>query len=818
MKTIFIPLIACILISINLTAQDKSRKELKGDRYTFNYDYDKAIKNYNKTKNLTVDGQRALAESYHKLDQNKLAEETYAKMIGADIDIIPEDYYNYAMVLKMNGKYAESNQWMDQFAAIRTNDLRALDYLTNKSRLADLQIDNGEVYIEHQTMNTDALEFGTAYYDDKVVFASTRTHRKLCVSKYNWTNKPFWSMYVSEVEDGQMKTPERFAKALNGKLHDGPVSFSNQDTYMAFTRNHYRDRSKDKVVELQIWFSQLTDGKWSKPEPFTHNNPAYSVGQPSLTTDGNTMYFTSDMPGGYGGMDIYKTTKDMDGEWGYPVNLGDKINTEGDEMFPFFESTSETFLFSSNGRFGLGGLDIFISQLSGTGFSTAYNPGSPLNTQSDDFAAIVDDAMSQGYFSTNRAGGSGGDDIYSLTLKDPDVTFTVSFPDDVPVIRKIRETFPLRNYVFFNSGSTEIPDRYVSLNKAQVKDFKEDQLEEFTSKHPAGRSVRQMNVYYNVINILGNRMYKFPDATITLVGSSEKGIKDAEAMAKSVKSYLVNTFGIEENRIKIEGRDKPKLPSEQVGGIKELALLREGDQRVSIESTSPAILMEFQSGPEAPLKPVEIITVLEEPMRENYVAFQVAGAKRALTSWSMDIKNEKNAVQHYGPYTEENVNINRLSVLNNQPKGNYKATMTGKTKMGKTVTKEALFDMTLAITPKVEEVMRFSIIYEFDDDKAILIYEKYLTEIVTPKVPANGKVIIRGYTDVIGDVDHNQKLSLARANDVRKIMEASLKNANRTDVKFEVSGHGEDESSSPFENKYPEERFYNRTVIIDIVP
>ncbi len=817
MKTLFIPLIACILISLNLTAQEKSRKELKGERYSFNYSYDKAIKTYTNTENLSVDGQRALAVSYHKVDQNRLSEETYAKMIGAGIDIIPEDYYNYAMVLKINGKYTESNQWMNQFAAIEPNDLRVLDYLANKHKLADLQKNNSEIYIEHQTMNTDALEFGTAYFNDQVVFASTRTNRKIFVSKYNWTNKPFWSMYVSEVEDGQMKTPEPFAKKLNGKLHDGPVSFSNQDTFMAFTRNHYRDRSKDKVVELQIWFSSLIDGKWSKPEPFTHNNTEYSVGQPCLSADGNTMYFTSDMPGGYGGLDIYKSTKDVAGAWSFPVNLGDKINTEGDEMFPFFESNSGTFLFSSNGRFGLGGLDIFVSQLSGTGFSAPYNPGSPLNTQFDDFAAIVDDKMGQGYFSTNRTGGSGGDDIYSLTLKDPDVTFAVILPDDVPVIRKIRETFPIRNYVFFTKGSTAIPERYVALNKAQVKDFKEDQLEEFTSKHPAGRSVRQMNVYYNVINILGNRMYKFPDATITLVGSSEDGVKDAEAMAASVKSYLVNTFGIAEKRIKIEGRDKPKLPSEQVGGIKELALLREGDQRVSIESTSPAILMEFQSGPDAPLKPVEIITV-QEPMRENYVSFQVAGAKRALTSWSMEIRNEKNAIQYYGPYTDENVNINRLSVLNNQPKGNYKATMTGKTKMGKTITKDALFDMTLAVAPKVEEVMRFSIIYEFDDDKAILIYEKYLTEIVTPKIPVNGKVIIRGYTDVIGDEEHNQRLSLARANDVQKIMEASLKNAKRTDVTFDVSGHGEDESNSPFENKYPEERFYNRTVIIDIVP
>jgi hypothetical protein len=352
MKTLLLLLIVCIAFSLNLIAQEKSGKEIKGERYSFNYSYDRAIKSFATSKNLSVDGQRALAESYHKTDQNMLAEETYSKMIGEGFEIIPEDYYNYAKVLKINGKYPESNQWMDKFAALKTRDLRAGDYLANKSKLADLQKNNSNFYIEHQSINTDALDFGASYYNNKVVFASTRTNHKIFVSKYNWTNKPFWSMYISEAENGQLKTPERFAKGLNGRLHDGPVSFSNEGTYMAFTRNHYRDRSKDKVVELQIWFSSLNDGIWSKPEPFTHNNAAYSVGQPCLTADGKTMYFTSDMPGGFGGSDTYKSTRNPEGDWSAPVNLGNKINTEGDEMFPFLESNSGTFLFSSDGRFG----------------------------------------------------------------------------------------------------------------------------------------------------------------------------------------------------------------------------------------------------------------------------------------------------------------------------------------------------------------------------------------------------------------------------------------------------------------------------------
>lgn len=816
MRTPFILLVAGILFGSTLVAQEKTVDERRGDRYHFNYNYTRAIRAYTSTNQLTSGGQRALAESYRKLDQNEDAEAAYASLIVTGTGIIPEDYYNYAMVLKSNGKYSESNLWMQKFAELKPSDVRVLDYWENRSRLAGLLINNPELDIEHQTFNTDASDFGTTFFDNSVLFASTRSNRKLFVSRYNWTHQPFWDLYSSEINDGQLQTPTLFAPNLNGKLHDGPASFSNQNSFMAFTRNHYRDKSTDKVVELQIWFSTLRDGKWSNPEPFAHNNNAYSVGHPCLSPDGKSMYFSSDMPGGVGGTDIYKSTKNSIGAWDFPQNLGNTINTEGDETFPYYIGTSQILLFSSNGRFGLGGLDVFVSHLQGNLFSPPYNPGAPLNTRYDDFAAIVDSDMNHGYFTSNRPDGNGSDDIYALTLKEPDLQFTVAVPGEVPVVRTIRETFPLRNYIFFTKGSTEIPDRYVLLTKAQAVEFKEDRLEEFTSKNPAGRSIRQMNVYYNVINILGNRMSKFPEAGITLVGSSENGVKDAEAMAVTVKNYLVSVFGIKGSRIKTEGREKPKLPSEQTGGINELIMLREGDQRVSIESNSPAILMEFLSGPDAPIKPVELITRHTAAVK-NDVLFTVKGARTYLRSWSMNISDTDHTVRHFGPFTEETIGINRISLAGGIAKGTLKATMTGKTHLGKVITKVADVETGTVVQPRVEEVMRFSIIYEFDDARAIRMYEKYLTDIVTPKIPLNGKVIIRGYTDIIGDEDYNQQLSLARANDVKTIMEASLQKAGRKDVEFEVSGYGEDERHSPFDNNYPEQRFYNRTVIVDIV-
>jgi outer membrane protein OmpA-like peptidoglycan-associated protein len=164
------------------------------------------------------------------------------------------------------------------------------------------------------------------------------------------------------------------------------------------------------------------------------------------------------------------------------------------------------------------------------------------------------------------------------------------------------------------------------------------------------------------------------------------------------------------------------------------------------------------------------------------------------------------------------VSIPGKSILGVRPAGDYFVTMVGKTNSGKTVRKETPVHMVLWTPPEKEEGMRYSIIFEFNESQAINIYERYLTDIVTPKIPKNGTVIVHGHTDIIGDEAHNLDLSLSRANEVRGIIESALSKAGRTDVKFEVYGFGEDQTLSPFENKYPEERFYNRTVIIDIIP
>jgi outer membrane protein OmpA-like peptidoglycan-associated protein len=404
-----------------------------------------------------------------------------------------------------------------------------------------------------------------------------------------------------------------------------------------------------------------------------------------------------------------------------------------------------------------------------------------------------------------------------LSVINAATTFAVYAPKNIPAERTVRESFPLRNHIYFDLNSTKISDRYVLLEKSEVANFKEEDVQLFTPKNMTGRSKRQLVVYYNALNILGDRMGKNPSANIKLVGTSENGYEEGILMAESVKTYLVEIFGIAPSRISTEGNITPSIPGLRNPESTEKVLLLQGDRRVTIESNSPALLIEFQSGPDAPLKPVEILAVEEAPV-ESYVTFNVPNSRDLFASYIIEITDDKGTKQTFGPYMQDKVAIPGKQILGTRESGDYKVKMIGTTNSGKTVEKEEKANMVLW-KPAVNDVaLRFSILYEFNDNKAIRQYEKYITDIIVPKIPKNGKVIIHGHSDVIGNEIHNQMLSESRANDAHQIFLTELKRLGRNDVQFTVHGYGEEESLSPFENKYPEERSYNRTVVIDIVP
>lgn len=388
----------------------------------------------------------------------------------------------------------------------------------------------------------------------------------------------------------------------------------------------------------------------------------------------------------------------------------------------------------------------------------------------------------------------------------PVITFEVKSPSNTAGKSSVNEIYPLRNYVFFDLGSSEIPSRYVLLKKNQVVNFKEDDLKMSTPADGSGRSDRQMAIYYNILNILGNRMNQNPSSTVLLVGSSLDGEQDGLAMAGSVKTYLVNVFEIAPERITVQGRNRPVLPSGYSNGTNEVVLVNEGDRRVSIESNDPALLVEFQSEP---------IVGLVAPL-DSYVLFSVGKNYKDLQSWSLVITDDAGVVQHFGPYTQERVSLSGNALLGNRSKGNFKVRMIATTKSNAVIERNSDMHVNQWRSSNTTDGNRFSIIYGFNKSEALPMYRKYLIDVVAPKIPMNGTVMIQGFTDAIGNETYNQKLSMARANNVQSILKEGLRKAGRTDVTFVVSGLGEDAKTAQFKNKYPEERFYNRTVVIDL--
>jgi outer membrane protein OmpA-like peptidoglycan-associated protein len=414
MKTIYF-FIILIICPFFLVEAQKTATEIKGDKLFNDYSFYEAIEKYMQLETLTTQGQRNLAESYRNIGEYTSSENAYKKFINTRY-AKSTDFFKYALVLRTNGKYKEADVWLKKFSEIKPKELRTESYLTTRADLPALIKDQGKFKILNLDINTPDIDFGPSFFREYIVFASSREPIPSVVRTYNWNEMPFLNLYIAAVEGNQLSEPEYFNKWFNKKWHEGTSSFSNKGSFMAFTRDDYKGKSREGIIKLQIFFSKFDGRKWSNPVPFELNNPEYSVGHPSLTEDGNTLYFSSDKPGGFGGVDIYKIQRVEGGAWGKAENLGKSVNTEGDEVFPFYEEKSKTLFFSSNGLYGLGGLDIFYSRESNGELSKAKNIGAPLNSPYDDFSLIIDKQLKKGYFSSNRVGGQGDDDIYSFQV------------------------------------------------------------------------------------------------------------------------------------------------------------------------------------------------------------------------------------------------------------------------------------------------------------------------------------------------------------------------------------------------------------------
>lgn len=413
-KRQFLLAFLCVALITNLPAQTARLR--KAEAAYSSYDFQRAISLFEQVSDKNTGIYRKLADSYRFSGNYAKAEENYRKVVESS-NAEPADYYFYAQMLRTNNKYDEATTWLDKFHQADAADRRGAQYAQDKNYEEKLRADSGRYSIRLLGMNTAAQEFGPTYFGNQVVFASTRTMEHPVRRIYTWNGLPYLNVYVADQKDNDLTDINSLQKTINKKYHEGPVSFSADKLSMAYTRDNYQEKSTKGERNLEIYFSSFKNGNWSQGQSFAYNNKDYSVGHPSLTADGKTMYFVSDMPGGLGGTDIYVTKQQADGTWSKPENLGATINTEGNEMFPFIHENG-VLLFSSDGQVGLGGLDIFAAKITDGKISKPQNLGYPVNDRFDDFGAVLNSDMTQGYFSSNRPG-KGDDDIYSLTLNKP---------------------------------------------------------------------------------------------------------------------------------------------------------------------------------------------------------------------------------------------------------------------------------------------------------------------------------------------------------------------------------------------------------------
>lgn len=264
-------------------------------------------------------------------------------------------------------------------------------------------------------VNSEHLEFSPAFYQNGIVFVTSQNED---TKKDRNIGEHFFDLYYADLNpNGMPSEPWFFSPNLNSKLHEGPISFGPDYQSIYFTRNDMRNGKavvgNNGKVSLQIYTADKSPTDWVNLRALSFNSKEYNCAHPSITADGNHLYFASDMPGGFGGMDIYRSDK-VNGQWGWPVNLGNTINTAGNEVFPYIHN-SGTMFFASDGHGGFGGLDLFMTT-SPDNAKDISNIGAPFNSTEDDLGFLLDNEGKTGYFASARSEGKGKDDIYYFDL------------------------------------------------------------------------------------------------------------------------------------------------------------------------------------------------------------------------------------------------------------------------------------------------------------------------------------------------------------------------------------------------------------------
>ena len=449
----------CLLLGVKASAQ--SPAERRANRLFENFSYEPAIELYEYVIRKNPENRsviRNLAESYRKTNNPAKTAQWLARAIEVGINR-NEDILYYAQALEMIGKKEEATKYFQKYDQLMGADKRGERFAKSLTNYVDLFMESGQFRVENIRENTKDADFSPAFYPGGLMLVSERGNSAYIKSVFPWNNRRWLDLFVSTGEnDSNLTSTTRLPDRINSKYHEGPVSYSPERNMLAFTRNNYFDgkvqRSSDHINKLSILFTSPKGKGWTKPVKFAHSSAEYSVGHPAFGKQGTTMWFISDMPGGLGGTDIYVSRLEND-VWSKPENLGPKVNSEGNEMFPFVLNDSLLY-FASNGWGGLGGLDIFKFNLQDAQQTKPDNIGSPVNSSGDDFGLIMRPGARSGFFTSNREGGKGNDDIYRFTYSPRPGAILVIDQDEVKPISRANVSWKLEGDSIVKEGITDL--------------------------------------------------------------------------------------------------------------------------------------------------------------------------------------------------------------------------------------------------------------------------------------------------------------------------------------------------------------------------
>jgi len=420
-KVLLILLVLCTSLSF---AQRKV-----ADKFFENFAYVRASELYLEAANDGDDSEHVLTrlgDCYYNNSNATKAAVWYKKALDKYPNVHPEYIYKYIQAQRSLGNYEEADNWLKTFKELQSEDSRSI-VLGNISLYEELSsMEKVYIQVTNLDINTQYSDFGGFEHNNKLFFASARNIAdSKSTKKYSWNDEPFLDIYQADVSDANGEKSLSNVNLINADrvntdFHEASVAITNDGKTIYFTRDNVNKRNrlsydKDGTTHLKIYKASLDNGNWADIEELPFNDDVFSTGHPTLSVDNKKLYFVSDREhvDALGQTDIYVVDINDDGSYSEPKNLGSKVNTEGREMFPYI-AKDNTLYFSSDGYINLGLLDIYKSNIITDANAKSENLGAPFNSGADDFAFFINTDTETGYFSSNRDGGKGNDDIYSF--------------------------------------------------------------------------------------------------------------------------------------------------------------------------------------------------------------------------------------------------------------------------------------------------------------------------------------------------------------------------------------------------------------------